>query len=252
MSLKRTKNRRNSSPEPEVQLRRWEEEQGNVTWRSDEEFALQYAVEVFLPPWLTGHFSLSISFWSDDDYCNPDKLLLCPYDANHKIRACRFPYHLIKCRKVGMNLFSYLKMMMMMINLSLMCVLWHGRNFFHLVYVCIQSLSWNHWPWSHGPICCRTYTFTHSFTPMADLVSPVPLLESFWEVGRNRRTWRKPTWTQEVLLDHRNFSSLLEPLEEVPPFSLSALQELKTIRVLRMPIFGFYVRLGTLRAQEEP
>uniref|UniRef100_A0A8C1DRS3 CHHC U11-48K-type domain-containing protein n=1 Tax=Cyprinus carpio carpio TaxID=630221 RepID=A0A8C1DRS3_CYPCA len=33
------------------------------------------------------------------DFCNPDKLLLCPYDPNHLIRACRFPYHLIKCRK---------------------------------------------------------------------------------------------------------------------------------------------------------
>ncbi|XP_072543727.1 gametocyte-specific factor 1 [Salminus brasiliensis] len=35
----------------------------------------------------------------DEDFCNPDKLLVCPYDPNHQIRACRFPYHLIKCRK---------------------------------------------------------------------------------------------------------------------------------------------------------
>ncbi|KAK3568004.1 hypothetical protein QTP86_028604 [Hemibagrus guttatus] len=71
MSLKRPKNRRDSSPEPKVPLRRWEEEQ-------------------------------------DDDLCDPDKLLLCPFDNNHKIRACRFPYHLIKCRKNNPQLASQL------------------------------------------------------------------------------------------------------------------------------------------------
>nr|AAC63308.1 D7-like protein [Perca flavescens] len=30
---------------------------------------------------------------------DPEKLLQCPFDKNHQIRACRFPYHLIKCRK---------------------------------------------------------------------------------------------------------------------------------------------------------
>ncbi|XP_059260864.1 gametocyte-specific factor 1 isoform X1 [Mustela nigripes] len=33
------------------------------------------------------------------DSLDPEKLLQCPYDKNHQIRACRFPYHLIKCRK---------------------------------------------------------------------------------------------------------------------------------------------------------
>ncbi|XP_053147312.1 gametocyte-specific factor 1-like isoform X2 [Hemicordylus capensis] len=33
------------------------------------------------------------------DALDPDKLMQCPYDKNHKIRACRFPYHLVKCRK---------------------------------------------------------------------------------------------------------------------------------------------------------
>ncbi|KAH0628988.1 hypothetical protein JD844_010692 [Phrynosoma platyrhinos] len=33
------------------------------------------------------------------DALDPDKLLQCPYDKSHKIRACRFPYHLVKCRK---------------------------------------------------------------------------------------------------------------------------------------------------------
>lgn len=33
---------------------------------------------------------------------DPDKLLQCPFDKNHQIRVCRFPYHLIKCRKVSL------------------------------------------------------------------------------------------------------------------------------------------------------
>nr|XP_044997109.1 gametocyte-specific factor 1-like [Jaculus jaculus] len=30
---------------------------------------------------------------------DPERLLQCPYVKNHHIRACRFPYHLIKCKK---------------------------------------------------------------------------------------------------------------------------------------------------------
>ncbi|KAH0628989.1 hypothetical protein JD844_010693 [Phrynosoma platyrhinos] len=30
---------------------------------------------------------------------DPETLMQCPYDKNHKIRACRFPYHLVKCRQ---------------------------------------------------------------------------------------------------------------------------------------------------------
>uniref|UniRef100_F6T651 Gametocyte specific factor 1 n=1 Tax=Ornithorhynchus anatinus TaxID=9258 RepID=F6T651_ORNAN len=33
------------------------------------------------------------------DSLDPEKLVQCPYDKSHQIRACRFPYHLIKCRK---------------------------------------------------------------------------------------------------------------------------------------------------------
>ncbi|KAG6922477.1 gametocyte specific factor 1 [Chelydra serpentina] len=33
------------------------------------------------------------------DALDPERLIQCPYDAHHQIRACRFPYHLIKCRK---------------------------------------------------------------------------------------------------------------------------------------------------------
>lgn len=36
--------------------------------------------------------------------CDPDKLLQCPFDNNHHIRAKRFPYHLTKCRKVSWEL----------------------------------------------------------------------------------------------------------------------------------------------------
>ncbi|XP_056418758.1 gametocyte-specific factor 1-like [Hyla sarda] len=35
---------------------------------------------------------------------HPDRLLQCPYDSNHQIRACRYPYHLIKCRKNHLEL----------------------------------------------------------------------------------------------------------------------------------------------------
>ncbi|XP_072254419.1 gametocyte-specific factor 1 [Pyxicephalus adspersus] len=40
--------------------------------------------------------------WDQEIYVysphDPERPLQCPYDANHKIRACRFPYHLVKCR----------------------------------------------------------------------------------------------------------------------------------------------------------
>ncbi|XP_065275750.1 gametocyte-specific factor 1-like [Emys orbicularis] len=37
--------------------------------------------------------------WEAVDALDPEKLIQCPYDKSHQIRACRFPYHLIKCRK---------------------------------------------------------------------------------------------------------------------------------------------------------
>ncbi|XP_008937404.1 PREDICTED: gametocyte-specific factor 1, partial [Merops nubicus] len=30
---------------------------------------------------------------------DPERLVQCPYDKHHQIRARRFPYHLVKCRK---------------------------------------------------------------------------------------------------------------------------------------------------------
>jgi len=51
--------------------------------------------------------------WEEDtdgeDSINPDKLFQCPYDQNHHIRVCRFPYHLLKCRKNHPALASELK-----------------------------------------------------------------------------------------------------------------------------------------------
>ncbi|XP_056155914.1 gametocyte-specific factor 1-like [Lampris incognitus] len=46
---------------------------------------------------------------ADDLDCDPDRLLLCPFDKNHQIRACRIPYHLIKCRKNHQKLANKLK-----------------------------------------------------------------------------------------------------------------------------------------------
>nr|XP_021151079.1 gametocyte-specific factor 1 isoform X3 [Columba livia] len=33
------------------------------------------------------------------DAFDPERLIQCPYNKYHQIRACRFPYHLVKCRK---------------------------------------------------------------------------------------------------------------------------------------------------------
>ncbi|XP_070791097.1 gametocyte-specific factor 1-like [Pituophis catenifer annectens] len=30
---------------------------------------------------------------------DPERLVQCPYDKNHQIRASRFPYHLVKCKE---------------------------------------------------------------------------------------------------------------------------------------------------------
>ncbi|XP_069870450.1 gametocyte-specific factor 1-like [Dipodomys merriami] len=34
-----------------------------------------------------------------EESVDPERLLQCPYDKNHKIRSCRFPYHLVKCKE---------------------------------------------------------------------------------------------------------------------------------------------------------
>ncbi|NXI53913.1 GTSF1 factor, partial [Chloroceryle aenea] len=33
------------------------------------------------------------------DVWDPERLLQCPYNKHHQIRARRFPYHLVKCKK---------------------------------------------------------------------------------------------------------------------------------------------------------
>ncbi|XP_022047348.1 gametocyte-specific factor 1-like [Acanthochromis polyacanthus] len=40
---------------------------------------------------------------------DPNRLLQCPFDEHHKIRASRFPFHIIKCRKNHPKLASELK-----------------------------------------------------------------------------------------------------------------------------------------------
>ncbi|CAJ1084585.1 gametocyte-specific factor 1 isoform X2 [Xyrichtys novacula] len=40
---------------------------------------------------------------------DPERLVQCPFDKNHQIRVCRFPYHLIKCRKNHPKLAKELK-----------------------------------------------------------------------------------------------------------------------------------------------
>uniref|UniRef100_A0A3P9H9G7 Zgc:56699 n=1 Tax=Oryzias latipes TaxID=8090 RepID=A0A3P9H9G7_ORYLA len=40
---------------------------------------------------------------------DPDEILQCPFDKNHQIRHCRFPYHILKCRKNHPKLAEELK-----------------------------------------------------------------------------------------------------------------------------------------------
>nr|XP_055044788.1 gametocyte-specific factor 1 [Misgurnus anguillicaudatus]XP_055044789.1 gametocyte-specific factor 1 [Misgurnus anguillicaudatus] len=51
--------------------------------------------------------------WEDDtepeDASDPNRLVQCPYDKNHQIRASRFPFHVLKCRKNHPKLASELK-----------------------------------------------------------------------------------------------------------------------------------------------
>ncbi|KAM9445723.1 gametocyte-specific factor 1 [Clarias gariepinus] len=43
------------------------------------------------------------------DDADPNTIIQCPYDKNHQIRACRFPYHILKCAKNHPKLASELK-----------------------------------------------------------------------------------------------------------------------------------------------
>ncbi|XP_026092359.1 gametocyte-specific factor 1-like isoform X2 [Carassius auratus] len=44
-----------------------------------------------------------------DDVGDPNRIVQCPYDKNHQIRASRFPFHVLKCRKNHPKLASELK-----------------------------------------------------------------------------------------------------------------------------------------------
>ena len=47
---------------------------------------------------MVGRLSRLKNMYGNND---PNELLICPYDAVHRVAAKRFPYHLQKCRKVG-------------------------------------------------------------------------------------------------------------------------------------------------------
>ncbi|XP_050777704.1 gametocyte-specific factor 1-like isoform X7 [Gopherus flavomarginatus] len=67
-----------------------------------EEIDTQRLTQRVLQQNLSQHsFSISKMELEDNyvDALDPEKLIQCPYDRYHQIRACRFPYHLIKCRK---------------------------------------------------------------------------------------------------------------------------------------------------------
>ncbi|XP_048034979.1 gametocyte-specific factor 1 [Megalobrama amblycephala] len=44
-----------------------------------------------------------------DDASDPNRIVQCPYDKNHQIRASRFPFHVLKCRKNHPKLAGELK-----------------------------------------------------------------------------------------------------------------------------------------------
>ncbi|XP_039508129.1 gametocyte-specific factor 1 isoform X2 [Pimephales promelas] len=46
--------------------------------------------------------SIDQSAYGEDtlnDDADPNRIVQCPYDKNHQIRASRFPFHVLKCRK---------------------------------------------------------------------------------------------------------------------------------------------------------
>ncbi|TTO15639.1 Gametocyte-specific factor 1 [Bagarius yarrelli] len=43
------------------------------------------------------------------DDADPDAMMQCPYDKSHQIRACRFPFHILKCAKNNPKLARELK-----------------------------------------------------------------------------------------------------------------------------------------------
>uniref|UniRef100_A0A3B3H893 CHHC U11-48K-type domain-containing protein n=1 Tax=Oryzias latipes TaxID=8090 RepID=A0A3B3H893_ORYLA len=48
-------------------------------------------------------------FFNDTENGDPDEIVQCPFDKNHQIRHCRFPYHILKCRKNHPKLAEELK-----------------------------------------------------------------------------------------------------------------------------------------------
>lgn len=66
-----------------------------------------------------------------DDASDPNRIVQCPYDKNHQIRASRFPFHVLKCRKVGYgrgNLFHVLIFHLIFTEIVKTQCTWHWCN----------------------------------------------------------------------------------------------------------------------------
>nr|XP_029133757.1 gametocyte-specific factor 1-like isoform X2 [Labrus bergylta] len=88
-------------------------QESNLHLPVDRESELKMATTITfgttIDPCKTSSFGRAPEEPDEKGNCDPDKLLQCPFDKNHQIRACRFPYHLIKCRKNHPKLASELK-----------------------------------------------------------------------------------------------------------------------------------------------
>lgn len=80
----------------------------------------------------------SFFFFLKEDKGNsdPDKLLQCPFDKNHQIRACRFPYHLIKCKKVSRELVYIKVVLVVSVVILFMLASKQSRGVWHNVTLC--------------------------------------------------------------------------------------------------------------------
>lgn len=79
-----------------------------------------------------------------DDASDPNRIVQCPYDKNHQIRASRFPFHVLKCRKVGYGREGLLHMFIfhiIVIEIVKTLCSWHLCN---ESVICLPRLFQNH------------------------------------------------------------------------------------------------------------